>query len=180
MNPITLVIGGCRSGKSDYGLALGEAAPGSCKKFVATCVPRDPEMRARVDRHRRDRPHAWETVEEPVGLVSVIERHGPAADLLLIDCLTLWVSNLMLDGLGVEAIEHEGEKLATALLAAACPVILVTNETGAGIVPDNELSRTFRDAVGFVNQKIAACAHRVCWMVAGIPVYIKGQEDRPR
>ena len=116
-------------------------------------------------------------METPLLLSEAIRDIGPNADVLLVDCLTLWVSNLMMEQSVSDAPEDllaaQTCRLIESLRAAACPVILVTNEVGAGIVPDNSLARQFRDAVGQVNQQIAACADQVIWMVAGIPVKIK-------
>lgn len=174
----TLVIGGCRSGKSSHALHLADRMGNARKIFLATCIPRDDEMHQRVSRHQAERGADWIAVETPVFLPEAIRDIGPGADVLLVDCLTLWVSNLMMEHAAVP--DPQGDLLATqtcrlieSLRAAACPVILATNEVGAGIVPDNPLARQFRDAVGQVNKQIAACVDQVIWMVAGIPVNIK-------
>jgi adenosylcobinamide kinase / adenosylcobinamide-phosphate guanylyltransferase len=169
----TLVIGGCRSGKSSHALHLADSMGNARKRFLATCIPRDEEMHQRVSRHQNERGEGWTAVETPVFLAEAIRDLGSGADVLLVDCLTLWVSNLMMEYTDPEAISEKAFQLIESLSAAACPVILVTNEVGAGIVPDNRLARQFRDAVGQVNQRIAACADQVIWMVAGIPVKIK-------
>jgi adenosylcobinamide kinase/adenosylcobinamide-phosphate guanylyltransferase len=175
---ITLVIGGCRSGKSSHALNLADRTGKTAKFFLATCIPQDEEMHQRVSRHRAERGEGWTAVETPLFLAQAIRDISPNADVLLVDCLTLWVSNLMMeqDG-GPDALEDimacHTRNLTESLLAAECPVILVTNEVGNGIVPDNPLARSFRDAVGRVNQQIAACAGQVIWMVAGIPIKIK-------
>ncbi|MCX5880941.1 MAG: bifunctional adenosylcobinamide kinase/adenosylcobinamide-phosphate guanylyltransferase, partial [Deltaproteobacteria bacterium] len=135
------------------------------------------EMHQRVSRHRAERGAGWTAVETPLFLSEAIRDIGPNADVLLVDCLTLWVSNLMMENADPDAskdlLAAQTCLLIEILHAAACPVILVTNEVGAGIVPDNPLARQYRDAVGQVNQRIAACADQVIWMVAGIPVKIK-------
>ena len=174
----TLVIGGCRSGKSSHALHLADRIGNSKKRFLATCIPWDEEMHQRVSRHRAERGAGWTAVETPVLLGEAISNIGPDADVLLVDCLTLWVSNLMMEhSKDPDATEYfiaeQTSSLIESLRAAACPVILVTNEVGAGIVPDNTLARQYRDAVGQINQRIAACADQVIWMVAGIPVKIK-------
>ncbi len=169
----TVVIGGCRSGKSSHALYLAERMEKARKYFLATCMPQDDEMRQRVVRHQAERSKDWKTVETPVLLSETIIDLGHEADVILVDCLTLWVSNLMMENLDMDAISEHSYKLAASLRASACPVILVTNEVGLGIVPDNKLARFFRDAVGFVNQHVAASADNVIWMVAGIPVAIK-------
>jgi adenosylcobinamide kinase/adenosylcobinamide-phosphate guanylyltransferase len=176
---ITLVIGGCRSGKSRQALLLADRLKLGRRIFVATCVPRDSEMQARVDRHQRERGDRWTTVECPLALAAEIERQSAPGTVLLVDCLTLWVSNMLLEGLALEEVLERGAGLGKALGAARGSVILVSNEVGTGIVPENRLARMFRDAAGWVNQAAAASADRVVWMVAGVPVAIKspGQED---
>jgi len=174
----TLVIGGCRSGKSSHALQLADGMADAGKIFLATCIPQDEEMHQRVSRHRAERGTGWIAVETPVFLGEAISKIGPKADVLLVDCLTLWVSNLMMEHSekpdpAEYFIAEQTSCLIESLRAAACPVILVTNEVGAGIVPDNPLARQYRDAVGQVNQRIAACADQVIWMVAGIAVKIK-------
>jgi adenosylcobinamide kinase/adenosylcobinamide-phosphate guanylyltransferase len=173
----TLVIGGCRSGKSGHALHLADGMGSAGKIFLATCIPQDEEMHQRVSRHQAERGAGWTAVETPIFLAEAIWNIGPNADVLLVDCLTLWVSNLMMEHADSDTSEDflasQTCRLIESLRAAACPVILVSNEVGAGIVPDNPLGRQYRDAVGQVNQRIAACADQVVWMVAGIPVKIK-------
>jgi adenosylcobinamide kinase/adenosylcobinamide-phosphate guanylyltransferase len=166
-----LVIGGCRSGKSRQALAL--AAGADQRIFVATCMARDDEMRARVQRHQAERDASWQTVEEGEDLVAVLDRWDQADRVMVVDCLTLWTSNLLVAGLGDAEIEARAEGLALRLKTIRGRVVLVANETGAGIVPENPLARRFRDLSGLVNQKIAAACQQVVWMVAGIPVTIK-------
>lgn len=167
-----LVIGGCRSGKSREALRLAAAVAGR-RVFVATCVPLDEEMRTRVQRHRQERDDTWITVEEPVDLDGVLARRDAPDRVLLVDCLTLWTGNLLAAGRTDEEIEARAGGLADRVGAARGHVILVTNEVGGGIVPENALARRFRDLAGLVNQRIAAACDRVVWMVAGIPVTIK-------
>jgi adenosylcobinamide kinase/adenosylcobinamide-phosphate guanylyltransferase len=112
-------------------------------------------------------------VEEPVEVARAIEAHGPHVDVILVDCLTLWISNLMGAENDMDAVVAAAHALAAAVRASTCPVILVTNEVGAGIVPENALARAYRDAAGLVNQILAAACERVVWTVAGIPVQIK-------
>jgi len=173
----TLVIGGCRSGKSSHALHLADRMGNVRKIFLATCIPRDEEMHQRVTLHQAERGDVWIAVETPLFVSEAIRDIGPNADVLLVDCLTLWVSNLMMEQAEPDApkdlLAAHTCRLIESLATAACPVILVTNEVGAGIVPDNPLARTFRDAVGQVNQQIAACVDQVIWMVAGIPLKIK-------
>ena len=176
---ITFVIGGCRSGKSRHALLLADGISGVHKYFIATCMPQDDEMRRRVARHQAERGDGWLAVETPVRLSEAIREIGPKAQVLLIDCLTLWVSNLMMEHADPDDVAVQADHLADSLRNAACPVFLVSNEVGEGIVPDNMLARQFRDAVGLVNQKIVAAADEVIWMVAGIPVKIKPAHGAP-
>lgn len=172
---VHFVLGGCRSGKSSHALALAGARTGEKNIFVATCMPADDEMQARVVRHQQERGPQWQTVEEPLELARVIREHGSdgGADVILVDCLTLWISNLMARYEDDDKVMEQVEDLGRALGDTVCPVFLVSNEVGAGIVPENAMARRFRDLAGFVNQHAARCARRVTWMVAGIAVEIK-------
>lgn len=171
-HPNTLVLGGCRSGKSGHALELAEQI-GPHRIFVATCVPHDDEMRERVSRHRQERGAAWNTLEVPIDIADIIRAHSPSADVILVDCLTLWLSNLLEARQDVACIRGRIDDLAQAVKAASCTVILVSNEVGAGIVPENRLARLYRDLAGWANQAMAAACDRVVWTVAGIPVTIK-------
>ena len=177
MNAITFVIGGCRSGKSRYATDLAAQLSKKQKIFIATCQPQDEEMRQRVARHQKDRGKTWITLEVPIELPEAITRNGSRGNLILVDCLTLWISNLLTrtPKISEDDVIASVDNLTRALLhAAKCPVILVSNEVGTGIVPENRLARQFRDIMGMTNQRVAACADAVIWMVAGIPVKIKG------
>ncbi len=173
MKETVLIIGGCRSGKSRYALELATQAAGRNRIFVATCVPGDKEMEERVRRHQKERSQSWTTVEAPLSLVESVDEHGRQGNVIVVDCLTLWLSNLLLEINNPEEIEVHIKKLTQSLEASQCPVFLVSNEVGTGIVPENRLARRFRDVAGFANQKVAACSDMVIWMVAGIPVSIK-------
>lgn len=173
---ITLVIGGCRSGKSSFALEEANQIKGDQKLFLATSVPRDPEMHKRVAKHQAERGEDWQTIEEPVDIHKIIETRSGNADVILVDCLTLWTSNLMAREEGESTVMEYTQKLVSALEASQCPVFLVANEVGTGIVPENALARQFRDLAGFVNQKVAAAADRVVLTVAGIGVQIKPKE----
>ena len=168
------MIGGCRSGKSNHALQIADNLPGDRKIYVATCVPQDDEMVQRVARHQRERSQNWATIEEPLALPQIIQENSPKADVMLVDCLTLWVSNLLMDAGDDKKLEAHISQLIAALEKAACPVVLVSNEVGAGVVPENRLARQYRDIIGWVNQAVAKTACQVVWMVAGIPVTIKG------
>lgn len=173
MNQTTLIVGGCRSGKSRHALEIAEKRKTPNKLFIATCIPHDDEMKQRVARHQEERGDDWQTLETPLELPEAIRQHGPKSDLILVDCLTLWVNNLLLETSDPDAVEKAVQNLQNVLKTARCPVILVSNEVGAGIVPENALARQFRDIMGQTNQQIAACVDRVIWMAAGIPVTVK-------
>jgi adenosylcobinamide kinase/adenosylcobinamide-phosphate guanylyltransferase len=166
---VTLVIGGARSGKSRYAESL-IAAVSPPWLYVATAQPLDDEMRERIAAHRARRGAGWHTVEAPRDVAGAIAA-APAGGAVLVDCLTLWLSNLMLADADIEV---ETGRLEEALARATAPIVLVSNEVGAGIVPDNALARRFRDAQGRLNQRIAARADRVVLMVAGLPLVVKG------
>jgi adenosylcobinamide kinase/adenosylcobinamide-phosphate guanylyltransferase len=165
------VVGGCRSGKSRHALELAEKISGDRRVFIATCVPCDDEMKERVRKHRQERGDGWTAVEAPVELAGAIVEQSANAGVILADCLTLWMANLLA---GSEDPDARVAELADALAETRCPVIVVSNEVGTGIVPENALARRYRDAVGFANQRIAAVADEVIWTVAGIPVKIIG------
>lgn len=166
---LTLVLGGARSGKSRHaeGLVMATRPPWI---YVATAQAFDDEMIARIAEHRRRRPAGWRTVEAPLDLAETVAEHAGSDRTLLIDCLTLWLSNVMLDGRDVEAA---CKTLVDALAAAVGPIVVVSNEVGLGLVPDNALARRFRDAQGQLNQLIAARADRVVLMAAGLPLTLK-------
>lgn len=166
---IHLVLGGARSGKSRYAQTLAEAFAGDLV-YVATGQAFDTEMAERIAEHRADRGARWSTVEAPLELPATVSAESRDGRLLLIDCLTLWTSNLMHAGRDVAA---ESARLVAALNGAAGPVILVANEVGLGIVPDNALARAFCDAAGRLNQSIAATADAVTFVAAGLPVSLK-------
>lgn len=174
MKKTVFVLGGCRSGKSGYALETARQFSGDNRVFIATCIPHDDEMKQRVARHQEERDRVWQTVEAPLMLPEAITTKSRRADIILADCLTLWVSNLLMEADGSEIVERRIPQLTAAIAKAECPVILVSNEVGQGIVPENKLARRFRDLVGFVNQAVAACADQVVWTVAGIPVTVKG------
>jgi len=173
MSTTTFVMGGCRSGKSSHALALAESRAGKRNCFIATCVAYDAEMRDRVRRHQAERSERWRTVEAPVDLPDAVAGEAKTVDVMIIDCLTLWMNNLILDEQSDAAILERVDHLAGILEKARCPIFVVSNEVGAGIVPENQLARRFRDLTGFANQRVAACADAVIWMVAGIAVPVK-------
>ena len=173
-NPkIILILGGCRSGKSRHALQLARQYQGKRNLFIATCVPADKEMKLRVARHQSERGKEWATLEIPIHLAGAIKTESPQADVILVDCLTLWMSNLIMETAKQDEIDTFVGHLTDALAASQCPVIIVSNEVGTGIVPDNALARRYRDAAGWMNQAVAGVADRVILTVAGIPVDVK-------
>jgi adenosylcobinamide kinase / adenosylcobinamide-phosphate guanylyltransferase len=171
---ITLVLGGVRSGKSRYAQALADRS--DRVTFVATAESRDDEeMRRKIERHRAERPSHWMTVEEPLDLAHILRSAGADCDVLLIDCLTLFASNLLeANGEDIALSQVHIDGLCAALQSASCAVILVSNEVGSGVVPAYALGRRFRDLVGEINQRVAAIADSVILMVAGLPLALKG------
>jgi len=167
------VTGGCRSGKSKFALAFADDRFKQ-KVFMATCCAKDKEMLQRIKEHQEARRTDWQTVEVSTTLPEAVASHSSHADVILIDCLTLWMSNMLAENRSQEEILNSADALTQAIDEAPCSVIIVSNEVGTGIVPENELARRFRDVAGIVNQKVAACVDRVVWMVAGVPVRIKG------
>jgi adenosylcobinamide kinase/adenosylcobinamide-phosphate guanylyltransferase len=172
-NNTTLILGGCRSGKSGFALSLAErlGGPGT---FIATCEPRDEEMLARIRRHQEERSAAWTTIETPLNLPEAIRESDRSSQVTVVDCLTLWVSNLLLVSADERDMHQQFQELHRALETAENPTILVSNEIGLGVVPDNAVARQFRDLVGELNQQIALHAARVFLVTAGIPTAIKG------
>lgn len=165
----TLVLGGARSGKSRFaeGLVLGS---GLKPVYVATADAGDDEMAARIADHRARRGAHWMTVEEPVDLAAVLHTQAGSDAAVLVDCLTLWLTNLMMAG---SDIDSRIEDLAGAIPALAGPVVFVSNEVGLGLVPDNAMGRAFRDHAGRLNQAVAEQAARVYFIAAGLPLALK-------
>jgi len=161
---VTLLLGGARSGKSALAVEIGRLA-GAGVTVVATATPSDDDMAARIERHRLDRP-AWSAVEEPLALAGAV-RGVPAEHLVIVDCLTLWVSNLMLAGVEGTEIEDRAGELAGVLAARPAPTVVVSNEVGLGTHPEHELALAYRDVLGRVNQRVAAAATRSLLLVAG-------------
>lgn len=164
-----LVIGGVRSGKSRYAQARAEAT-GLRKVFIATAQALDDEMRERIARHRADRGPNWQAVEAPLELAEAIATQNAPDNVLLVDCLTLWLTNMMLAERDVSAAV---DRLTAAIAEVKGQLILVSNEVGWGIVPDNALARRFRDEAGRVNQRVAAAVDEAQLLVAGLPIRLK-------
>jgi adenosylcobinamide kinase/adenosylcobinamide-phosphate guanylyltransferase len=165
---ISFVIGGARSGKSKFAEGLGH----SKKYYLATAQAFDEEMRDRIAAHQNRRGSDWETIDTPVELAATLQNYDRPGVFILVDCLTLWLTNLML----AEAPwENDLEKLVEVLGECEGDIVLVSNEVGMGIVPENALARSFRDAQGLINQSVAEIADIVVLMAAGLPVVIKGR-----
>lgn len=162
--PVRLLIGGARAGKSTLAARFATAA-GLPVTFVATAEALDEEMEQRIARHRAERPEEWTTIEEPVELARAVEAAGDGV--LVLDCLTLWVSNLLLAGLSEEDIERRAEDLAAAVAGRSSPALVVTNEVGLGVHPPSDLGRRFRDVLGRVNSIWGNHADEVLLVVAG-------------
>ena len=190
---LIVILGGARSGKSAFAERLA-ASSGHPVAFIATAAAGDDEMRERIARHRASRPSGWHTLEEPLDLVRAVRQAAELADVLLLDCVTLWLGNVLLHGSGQREKDEEAEgefhitgglfdegvlKEIEALLSAMKllgpnkTLIVVTNEVGLGIVPAYPLGRLYRDTLGYVNQRLAQAADRVYLMVAGMAVDIK-------
>ena len=165
---ISLVLGGARSGKSSYAERLITALPPPWV-YYATAEAFDNEMRERIAHHRARRGQGWQTAEEPRDIAPLIQS---STSPMLVDCLTLWLTNLMLAQRNIEA---ETAKLLAAARAAHAPIVFVSNEVGLGIVPENALAREFRDSAGRLNQALAAIANRVVFMIAGLPMVLKDE-----
>lgn len=166
----TLVLGGARSGKSRFGLEIAEATA-LAPAFVATAEALDDEMAARIARHRSERDPRWQTLEAPLELAATLAGTVARERVVLVDCLTLWLSNLMHAERDLDAATAQ---LLTVLHSAPGPVILISNELGLGLVPETPLGRAFRDAQGRLNQAVAACCDRVVFVAAGLPLTLKG------
>ena len=184
---LILVLGGARSGKSTFAEKLAASSDRSVA-FIATATASDEEMQARIARHRAERPQAWHTIEEPLDLAGAVQRASALADVLLLDCLTLWTSNWLIQQPGFQWDEpvtpgtlfgeHALKEIETMLrvlraLPAHQTLIIVSNEVGMGLVPEYPLGRAYRDTLGYVNQRVARAAERVYLLVAGIAIDLK-------
>jgi len=167
-----LVLGGARSGKSSWALRYVEEAYAS-PVFLATAQVLDEEMAERVRLHREARGPGWKVLEEPLEVPHALLSRCEGADAVLVDCLTVWLSNVMLQQ-GEARVKEYQTDLGSALERSPRSVILVANEVGAGVVPEHRLGRVFRDAAGLLNQHVAALADRVVFLTAGLPLWLKG------
>ncbi len=168
-----LIGGGARSGKSRYAQQRAEALPGP-RAYLATAQALDAEMEERIARHRADRGPAWKmTLEEPFAIAPVLERAGGDFGVILVDCVTLWLSNLLGRGDSDEGILQQVGELGETVTRVPADIIIVTNEVGLGLVPENPLGRRFRDLAGFANQILAAACEEVCFTLWGLPQRLK-------
>lgn len=173
---VALVLGGARSGKSRYSvsLAAGFSPP---RLFVATAEAKDPEMAARIEHHRKERGPEWESREAPLDLPEALLAAQGQYGVIVVDCLTMWLTNLMLqDGASEAGTGAACHRLVEVLQGLTTPAILVSNEVGWGVVPDNPLARQFRDGAGWLHQRVAGTADLVVLVVAGLPLLIKARE----
>ena len=166
-------IGGCRSGKSKHAMDLALDMAAAEKIFIATCVPQDDEMQLRVANHQKERGSFWKAVEAPLHLPEAITDSARKESVVLVDCLTLWINNLLMENEDVRYADEKIDCLIHAVQTADGPLVLVSNEVGTGIVPQNKLARVYRDLVGSVNQAVAKSVDSVVMVVAGIAVTIK-------
>lgn len=172
MGKITFILGGARSGKSYFAVNLAKKK-GRKVAFIATSLAKDLEMKKRIELHRKIRPAHWRTFEEPKGISLLLKEIGSKFEVMIIDCLILLVSNLLLEGHNINEIEDEINKILICLKKIKAKSIIVSNEVGLGIVPQNKLARDFRDIAGRINQIVAEKSSEVFFLVSGIPWRIK-------
>ena len=173
-----LVLGGARSGKSRHAVELAGRRGGRVA-FLATARARDADMAARIARHQAERPARWTTLEEPQDVAAACRRAAAAHDLVVVDCVTVWIANLMERGDDDAAVLTAADGLADVIRARLLSLLIVSNEVGEGVHPPTELGRRFRDLLGFVNQRLASAADRVTLMVAGLPLTVKDAPAPP-
>lgn len=180
MSRITLILGGARSGKSSYALKLAEESRKSVT-FIATAQAFDDEMSARIQKHKAERPASWETLELPLHIAPSVSQIK--SDVVILDCITLWVTNLLMQFVNDDLVDEapfmqvsqaETEKLLAAIRNTELDWLIVSNEVGLSLVPPYQMGRVYRDALGWVNQRLAQEADKVIFMVAGIPMNVKG------
>jgi adenosylcobinamide kinase/adenosylcobinamide-phosphate guanylyltransferase len=169
---IVFITGGARSGKSAFAEKLAGELAGK-RAYLATAQALDPEMAARIEKHRKDRSVAWDTYEEPLAVAELLKKLSGRYAVVLLDCLTLWLSNVMAHTEGDGVVSLRSDELVAAINDFKGACIIVSNEVGLGIVPDNALARRYRDLAGILNQRVAQTADDVYFTAAGIPVKIK-------
>jgi adenosylcobinamide kinase/adenosylcobinamide-phosphate guanylyltransferase len=173
MSRIILITGGAKSGKSLFGEQLAEGF-GSPRAYIATGEAGDREMWERIERHRLRRGTSWRTIEEPCDLAGTIRRNDGLFKVMLVDCITLWLTNILLKNDDPQKVMGEVKSLAMSFSSLNTPLIMVSNEVGMGIVPENVLARTFRDLAGEANQLLAEAADEVHVTISGLPLKLKG------
>jgi len=172
MGKLIFILGGARSGKSSFALKLANQAKKGVA-FIATCEPKDAEMKKRICLHKNSRPKNWKTFDAPLNPDEVINKIGTKFEVIILDCLTLLVCNYMMQDIKLPAIEKKAEKLLNAIAKIKGNIFVVSNEVGLGIVPENKMARDFRDVAGRINQRFAKEADEVFFMVSGIPWRVK-------
>lgn len=170
-----LITGGCRSGKSRFALDFANQHF-SKKLYLATCEALDEEMAQRIEHHKKMRGPEWQTLEEPIKIVGGIRQYEDGVEVILLDCITLWLSNLLTKGNTDLKIMDEINRFVEMIKQTPASLVIVSNEVGMGIVPVDPLGRRFRDLSGMANQRIAQVAETVIFMVSGIPIFLKGAE----
>jgi len=171
-NKVTFITGGARSGKSAFAEKLALEIAGK-RAYLATAQALDAEMVARIEHHRQRRGTAWDTYEEPLAIAELLKKLSGRYGVVLLDCLTLWLSNVMARSDEDSIVMARGDELVSAIRVFSGSCIIVSNEVGLGIVPDNSLARRFRDLAGFVNQRVAQAADEAYLLTSGIPLKIK-------
>ncbi len=169
---VILITGGCRSGKSRFALNYANQHF-SRKLYLATCEVLDEEMAQRIEHHKKMRGPEWQTIEESAAIVDKIRQYGDKVEVILLDCITLWLSNLLMKWNSDSRIMDEADRFIDVIKQSQTSLIIVSNEVGMGIVPAEPLGRRFRDLSGIINQKIAEVADTVIYMVSGIPMFLK-------
>ncbi len=169
-----MIVGGTRSGKSRYALSLGESF--DKRAYLATAQALDREMKERIEQHRKDRDPSYTTFEVPIELPEILSSCLPRFDFILVDCLTFWLSNILLSSTSISHVQEKVNALLSAVQSNQTTLVFVSNEVGMGVVPDSDLGRQFRDFQGILNQRIAQLADEVVLMVAGLPLFIKNKE----
>lgn len=175
MSEFIFITGGARSGKSNLAVRLAKETKGKVC-FIATCLPQDGEMRERVRRHKLSRPKSWKTIEEPLDLAGAVKTASEVSSCVIIDCLTLWISNLVLSGAADKDIRRYSLEAIQSVKKSKVNAIVISNEVGSGIVPDNQMARGFRDIAGEVNQAFAGSCDKAYFVVSGLPILLKGEE----
>ena len=173
MSEIIFVTGGARSGKSRLAEELAERLGGPLV-YIATGEPKDAEMRERITRHRKRRGPAWQTIEEPLNLVKAVREYDDSFNGILVDCITLWLANLLGNYADPQRVLDEVVSFIAAFPELKTPLIMVSNEVGMGVVPENPLARSFRDLAGEANELLAKAADKVYVMFSGLPLKLKG------